>query len=72
MRSKHSKGYLYLQDAGIGMKIILVIAYLSATGVPKIDTQEMQSMSECRSMATQVFARVKAGTVRAWCAKVRG
>ena len=53
------------------MKVLLVVAYLSVTGVPKIETHEMQSMSECRSMATQVFNRVKAGSVRSWCAKVR-
>ena len=53
------------------MKVLLVVAYLSATGVPQIKTHEMESMSECRSMATQVFNRVKAGTTRAWCAKVR-
>ncbi len=57
---------------GVQVKVLFVVAYLSATGVPQIKTHEMASMSECRSMATQVFARVKAGTTRAWCAKVRG
>ena len=55
----------------VQMKVLLVVAYLSVTGVPKIETHEMQSMPECRSMATQVFNRVKAGSVRSWCAKVR-
>ena len=53
------------------MKVLLVVAYLSVTGVPQIKTHEMASMSECRSMATTMYNRVKAGSVRSWCAKVR-
>ena len=51
-------------------KIILIIAYVSAVGLPKIEVIERAGYNECRREATAIFNQVKSGTVRAWCVKI--
>ena len=52
------------------MKTLLIIAYVSSIGVPSIQTVERQDMRQCRTEATEIYNRVKAGTVRAWCIRI--
>lgn len=52
------------------MKTILIIAYVSMHGVPSIAIHERPDIAQCRKEATTVYNSVKAGSVRAWCAKV--
>ncbi len=52
------------------VKTLLIIAYVSASGVPSIETHERQDMRQCRDEATEIFNKVKAGTVRAWCVRI--
>jgi len=52
------------------MKILLVIAYLSSTGVASIKTHEFGDMKECREKAVQVFKNVRVGSARVWCQRV--
>lgn len=52
------------------MKILLIIAYVSMAGEPRIDVHPRADMSECRREATMVYNKVRAGSVRAWCVKV--
>ena len=52
------------------MKILLVVAYLSARGLPHITIHERTDMTQCRAEATQLFNQVRVGTVRVWCARV--
>lgn len=54
------------------MKIILVVAYLSATGVPSIKLYDRPYIKQCRDEATTIYNKVKSGTVRAWCVKLQG
>lgn len=52
------------------MKIVLVIAYLSMYGEPRIERHYRTDMVTCRKEATAYFNNVRVGTARAWCAKV--
>lgn len=54
------------------MKIILVVAYLSYSGIPSMKLYERPNISQCRDEATAIYNKVKAGTVRAWCVKLAG
>lgn len=51
--------------------VVLVHAYVSASGVPQITLYQRQDMKQCRTEATQAFNRVKAGSARVWCVKLR-
>lgn len=52
--------------------VVLVHAYVSASGVPQIKMYQRQDMKQCRTEATQAFNKVKAGSARVWCVKLRG
>ena len=52
------------------MKTLLIVAYVSIFGVPSIEAIERQDMRQCRKEATEIYNKVKAGTVRAWCVRI--
>lgn len=52
------------------MKIVLVIAYLSIYGEPRIEIHQRDNMTACRKEATAYYKQVRAGSARAWCEKV--
>lgn len=52
------------------MKILLVLAYLSPSGIPRMETHLRDDMGACRKEATAYFNQVRAGSARAWCARV--
>ena len=52
------------------MKTLLIVAYVSIFGVPSIEAIERHDMRQCRNEATEIFNKVKAGTVRAWCVRI--
>ena len=52
--------------------VVLVHAYVSVTGVPQITLHQREDIKQCRTEATQAFNRVKAGSARVWCVKLRG
>lgn len=52
------------------MKTLLIIAYVSMFGIPSIETHERQDMRQCRKEATEIYKKVRAGTVRAWCVRI--
>lgn len=54
------------------MKVLLVIAYLSASGVPRIEIHDRPDMTTCRAEATAIFNRIKSGSGRIWCQKIGG
>ena len=54
------------------MKVLLVVAYLSMGGVPHIEIHERPDLATCRAEATKIFNTVRAGSTRAWCAKIHG
>ena len=54
------------------MKVLLVIAHLSMSGVPHIEIHERPDLVTCRAEATKIFNQVRAGSVRSWCAKIHG
>ena len=51
-------------------KIILTVAYLSMFGKPCIETTPFEDRVTCQKEATKIYNQVRAGTTRAWCAKV--
>lgn len=52
------------------MKTLLIVAYVSIFGVPSIEAIERQDMRQCKAEATEIYNKVKAGTVRAWCVRI--
>ena len=52
------------------MKIVLVLAYLSMYGEPRIEIHTRADYAACRKEAAAWFKQVKAGSGRAWCEKV--
>lgn len=52
------------------MKVILVVAYLSAAGVPSMKLYDRPDIKQCRDEATAIYDKVRSGTVRTWCVKL--
>lgn len=53
------------------MKTLLVIAYVSMWGQPRIETHNYpDGYAKCLSAAKQHYERIKVGSARVWCVRV--
>jgi hypothetical protein len=50
---------------------ILVAAYLSTAGVPKIETMKFTDKQSCQAKVAKYVAQVRVGSGRAWCVRGR-